>query len=53
MFKKKLLRTAGYASITLGLYLLYKGSDETTYKPTSTSRDDIIEAEWFEVKEGE
>ena len=36
--EKRLWRTAGYITIALGLYMVYKGTE-----------DNILEAEWEEV----
>lgn len=47
MVKKKLLVTAGYLSIGLGLYLIYKGSD---LEP-EINMDDIIDAEFTIIED--
>lgn len=53
--KGKLLKTAGWITVGVGLYLITVGTfldegDVAYFNPTPPD-DNIIEAEWFEVKE--
>ncbi len=49
--KGKLLKTAGWLTVGAGLILVTVGSMYDEEQPSKETDDNIIDAEWYEVKD--